>query len=141
MNPPCTRMYTHRARREQKASALARAHLTEKPIGSCFRVISGKSRTLLDRRKYPVFPLKIRNELTLPVPGRSYSKGHVCCLNEHGRIQQNDFVSAMLVQSAGMALPLGPTRDWKREFISNLQVARAVLFGCVFVGRGASLCH
>ena len=40
-----------RARREQKASALARAHLTEKPIGSCFRVISGKSRILLDRRK------------------------------------------------------------------------------------------
>ena len=36
---------------EQKASALARAHLTEKSIGSCFRVISGKSRTLLDRRK------------------------------------------------------------------------------------------
>ena len=40
-----------RARREQKASALARAHLTEKSIGSCFRVISGKSRILLDRRK------------------------------------------------------------------------------------------
>ena len=36
-----------RARREQKASALARAHLTEKPIGSCFRVTSGKSRILL----------------------------------------------------------------------------------------------
>ena len=26
----------------------------------------------------------------------------------------------MLVQAAGMALPLGPTRDWKREFISHL---------------------
>ena len=23
----------------------------------------------------------------------------------------------MLVQAASMALPLGPTRDWKREFI------------------------
>ena len=40
-----------RARREQKASALARAHLMEKSIGSCFRVISGKSGILLDRRK------------------------------------------------------------------------------------------
>ena len=28
--------------------------------------------------------------------------------------------SVMLVQAAGMALPLGPALDWKREFISHL---------------------
>ena len=38
------------------------------------------------------------------------------------------------VQEAGMALRVAPTRDWKREFISNLLLLGLVLFECIFVG-------
>ena len=67
----------------------------------------------------------MRNKLTLPVPGRSYSKDHACRLHEHGRKQHRMLLAPMPVQAADMALRDGTSEDWKREFVLHLYLARA----------------
>ena len=68
------------------------------------------------------------NELTLPVPGRAYSKSHVSRLRERECGQGVTLPSPTPAQAAGMNLRAGTTRDWKREFISHFLLAGARAF-------------